>query len=198
MRERTEQSHQPREEDALPTSPCPKQPGEGKIARQLKKMVEGKRSSQQPIEQPTLSPSRNVLSFRIRRTHLIQVLGGRQTDLTGDVAVIITDHNISGPGGISVMEKGPTMTGTVVLDRQIAEALSLMLSAPSIRDSTLDVRVALKSNRIDIIGDTTFHYCGPAKYHTDYAPAFENEIVSTEKEVEKPDELELVPATPAK
>jgi len=110
-----------------------------------------------------------VLSFRIRRTHLIQVLGGRQTDLTGDVAVIITDHDISGPGGICVMEKGPTMTGTVVMDRQIAEALSLMLTAPSIRDSTLDVRVALKSNCIEIIGDTTFHYCGPAKYHSGYA-----------------------------
>jgi len=128
----------------------------------------------------------------------MQVLAGQQTGQAGEITVIVTDHDVSGPGGISVMEKGPTMTGTVVLDRQIAEALSLMLSAPSIRDSTLDVRVALKSNRIDIIGDTTFHYCGPAKYHTDYAPAFENEIVSTEKEVEKPDELELVPATPAR
>lgn len=181
----------------LSTHPCPKQQGEEKIKRQLERLVQGKQSQQQPIEQPTLSPSRNVLSFRIRRTQLIQVLGGQQTDLTGDVALIITDHDVSGPGGISVMEKGPTMTGTVVMDREIAEALSLMFSAPSIRDRTLDVRVALKSNRIDIIGDTTFHYCGPAKYHSDYAPAFESETVSTEKEVKGPHGREPVPATPA-
>jgi hypothetical protein len=128
----------------------------------------------------------------------MQVLAGQQTGQAGEVALIITDLDISGPGGISTMEKAPTMTGTVVLDREIATALALMLTAPSIRDSTLDVRVALKSNRIDIIGDTTFHYCGPAKYHSDYAPAFESESAGREKEVERQDEREPVPARPAK
>lgn len=128
----------------------------------------------------------------------MQVLAGQQTGQAGEITVIVTDHDVSGPGGISVMEKGPTMTGTVVMDRQIAEALALMLSAPSIRDSTLDVRVALKSNCIEIIGDTTLTYRGPAQYYDDYAPAFESGTVSTEKEVNGPHEPELVPATPAK
>ena len=96
------------------------------------------------------------------------------------------------------MEKGPTMTGTVVLDREIAPALSLTLSAPSIRDSTLDVRVAAKSNDIEIVGDTSLHYRGPAQYYSDYAPAFESESAGREKEVERHDEPELVPATPAR
>ena len=128
----------------------------------------------------------------------MQVLAGQQTGQAGEITVIVTDHDVSGPGGISVMEKGPTMTGTVVLDRQIAEALSLMLSAPSIRDSTLDVRVALKSNCIEIIGDTTLNYRGPAQYYSDYAPAFESESAGRGKEVERQDEREPVPARPAK
>jgi hypothetical protein len=139
-----------------------------------------------------------VLSFRLRKSQLLRVLGEQQqTGQAGEVALIITDLDISGPGGISTMEKGPTMTGTVVMDRQIAEALSLMLTAPSIRDSTLDVRVALKSNCIEIIGDTTLTYRGPAQYYDDYAPTFENESAGTEKEV-GPGEIEPTPATPAK
>jgi hypothetical protein len=183
----------------LSTRPCPKQQGEEKIKRQLEGLVNNKRLSQKPTEQQRLQPSKNVLSFRVRKSQLLRVLGEQQrTGQAGEIAVIITDHDISGPGGISVMEKGPTKTGTIILDRQIAEALALMLSAPSIKDSSLDVRVALKSNRIEIVGDTSLHYRGPAQYYSDYAPAFESESAGREKEVERHDEPDLVPATPAR
>lgn len=137
----------------------------GRIKRQLETLKHNKQQAQRSKEQQRVGPSQlNVLSLRIRRTQLTEVLSVREGAANERAFLSIRDGYISGSGGNVRMEKGPTMQGTISVDGGIAVGLTQILKAPSVKDSTIDLRVLIKQHHFLLTGDKGFSISAPMKY----------------------------------